>query len=128
MARTLIILIGVLLAQSCFCQEDTTLCLEPDTNAEFKYENCGETFECVEQFVEQNAIWPSQDDVIITVYCECIVERDGSLSQLKVARGYDKNFNDASLDIIRKMPNWIPAKNEGIVVRTKIRIPVKWQM
>lgn len=127
MTKTLIIFFGVLLYQYCYCQKDTSLCLFPDTEAVFEYKNCDQTVDCVKQFVVQNLLWPSQETVILTVYIECTVEKDGSLSQLKVIKGGNINFNEASLNIVRKMPKWIPAKKDGVEVRTKIQIPVRWE-
>ncbi len=128
MTRILSLIFVLLTSLACNGQSDTSICLEPDVAAVFNYKNCQNTSECIKKFVEANAEWPTQDDVNCIVYFECIIETDGSISDIKLLRGTFKKINEASLDLIKKMPNWIPAQKNGIEVRSKVYIPIRWQI
>ena len=54
-----------------------------------------------------------------------IIEKDGSLSNIKCVRGECNHIIDQTVIILEKMPPWKPAKNKnGCVVRSKFIIPV----
>lgn len=61
----------------------------------------------------------------IRVMVSFIVEKDGALSNVEIA----KSCNNSKLDteaknIVQEMPNWLPAKNDGVIVRMKYTVPV----
>jgi hypothetical protein len=60
------------------------------------------------------------------VYIKMIVELDGSLSNIHVERGFEAQYDQAALECISKMPNWIPALSNGEVVRSVVRIPISF--
>lgn len=54
-----------------------------------------------------------------------IVELDGTLSNVAVAKSSgNKSFDNSALDIVRHMPAWNPAVNDGKKVRMKYLVPV----
>ncbi len=46
-----------------------------------------------------------------------VVERDGSVSNLKVLRGVDKSVDEAALAVVRASPKWQAGENRGKPVR-----------
>jgi TonB family protein len=44
------------------------------------------------------------------VYIGFVVNADGSLANLTVMRGLGAPFDGIALEIVKKMPNWIPAR------------------
>ena len=70
---------------------------------------------------EENGI---QGQVIVTF----VVEMDGSLSQLKVAKGVDLSLDKEALRVVRSMPKWIPGKANGKAVRVKYTMPVTFKL
>ena len=60
------------------------------------------------------------------VYVQFVVEKDGSLTQFKVLRGFEPRLDKAAVEIIKKMPKWIPGKQRGKVVRCNYIIPVRF--
>ncbi len=54
------------------------------------------------------------------VFVEFIIEKDGSLSNLKIARGIGAGCDEEVLRILSKSPNWTPASNDGELVRQKM--------
>lgn len=62
------------------------------------------------------------------VIVKFVVEKDGSISHSYIARGVDKALDEEALRIIRNMPNWIPAKKNGQVVRSYFFLPITFKL
>ena len=62
------------------------------------------------------------------VIVQFIVERDGSITEPKVARGVSPTLDAEALRIVSIMPKWKPAKQRGQVVRVKYTIPVMFRL
>jgi TonB family protein len=56
--------------------------------------------------------------------CRFIVEKDGSLSDIKIIRSFDTDFDNDALRIIKLLPKFTPGKKNGKVVRTYYTIPI----
>ena len=61
------------------------------------------------------------------VVVQFVVERDGTLSDIRVLRAADKQLADEAVRIIRAMPPWIPGKQKGRTVRVKYTLPVTFR-
>ena len=86
--------------------------------------------ECM-KWIGQNIKYPKeahdkgvQGRVIITF----IVEKDGSITEPKVARGVSPALDAEALRVVSTMPKWKPAKQRGQVVRVKYTIPVMFRL
>ncbi len=53
-----------------------------------------------------------------------VVEKDGSLSDITVAKSLEKAFDEEAVRAVKSMPNWIPGMQDGEPVRVKYLIPV----
>lgn len=53
-----------------------------------------------------------------------VVEKDGSITDLKIARGIDPLLDNEALRVIKMMPNWEPGKQKGEKVRVRFTLPV----
>lgn len=62
------------------------------------------------------------------VTCSFIVNKDGSISNAEVIRGVDPSLDKEALRVINTMPNWIPAKQGGKVVRVRYTVPVTFNL
>ena len=58
------------------------------------------------------------------VYTECIIEKNGEVTNEKVYLGISRKLEGQALNLIKKMPNWIPGKNNNKTVRVKLSIPI----
>jgi TonB family protein len=114
----------------CYGQnQDSTLYTKVDSLPQFRYMNCADNKSCIDSFVSKNIVWPPGDaDIYGRVYIQCVVEKDGTLSNFKILRGIDDQFDKASLDVVKLMPKWIPGIHKGKIVRSQIFIPVKWTL
>lgn len=63
-----------------------------------------------------------------TVIVEFIVEKDGSLSNIKVLKDIGGGCGNEAVRIVKLMPKWEPARQRDIPVRCKMRIPVKFKL
>jgi len=61
-----------------------------------------------------------------TVFIEAIIEKDGSISNARVALGVEESFDKEALRIVKNMPNWKPAISEGREVRSRCIVPVSF--
>lgn len=57
-----------------------------------------------------------------------IVNRDGSISDAKVARGVDPSLDNEALRIINSMPRWIPGQQGGKNVRTRYTLTLPFRL
>lgn len=81
------------------------------------------------KFLEENVAYPDSafvNGISGTVYVKFVVEKDGSVTNLKIAKGAHKYLDDAALLAIYKMPKWIPATLDNIPVRTWFILPIKF--
>ena len=63
-----------------------------------------------------------------TVYIEFVVEKDGSISNTKIARGIHPDLDRISLDAVKNMRHWNPGKQREQPVRVKFILPFKYQL
>ena len=57
-----------------------------------------------------------------------VVERDGSITDVKVVRGVDPSLDREASRVVRAMPRWIPGKQNGSAVRVKYNVPVAFTL
>lgn len=57
-----------------------------------------------------------------------IVNKDGSVSDIKVEKPLNQFCDGEAMRVMRKMPKWKPGHMKGEVVRTKIEIPIVFKM
>ncbi|MRX47760.1 M56 family metallopeptidase [Pedobacter puniceum] len=57
-----------------------------------------------------------------------IVEKDGSLSDIKILRGVSKELDEEALRVIKLSPNWEPGQQNGKVVRVNFALPISFNL
>jgi protein TonB len=63
-----------------------------------------------------------------TVFVNFVVERDGSVSNVKVLRGVGGGCDEEAIRVISGMPKWNPGKQNGKPVRVYFMIPLKFEL
>ncbi|MGX7667392.1 energy transducer TonB [Flavobacterium pedocola] len=53
-----------------------------------------------------------------------IIEKDGTLSAIKILRSPGKDFDEAVIEALKKSPKWFPAMQNGEVVRSQFTLPI----
>lgn len=82
-------------------------------------------------YLSQNIRYPvlaAENGIQGRVVCSFIVERDGSLTDVKVSRSVDPSLDREALRVIKSMPRWMPGKNNGSTVRVKYTLPVTFRL
>ena len=62
------------------------------------------------------------------VIIQFVVERDGSITDVQVARGVDPYLDKEAVRVVKAMPKWIPGKQNGKAVRVKFTVPVMFKL
>ena len=62
------------------------------------------------------------------VFLSFVVEKDGSISNVKIERGISPDLDREAKRIIQNMPNWTPGKITGTSVRVRCRLPINLQL
>ncbi len=62
------------------------------------------------------------------VFISFVVEKDGSITNVKVIRGVSKDLDKEAQRIIEIMPKWVPAEMNGKPVRSMYRLPVQFRL
>ena len=57
-----------------------------------------------------------------------VVERDGSISDVRVARSVDPSLDREAQRVVKSMPRWTPGKQNGQTVRVKYTVPVVFRL
>ncbi|MDG0973939.1 MAG: energy transducer TonB [Crocinitomicaceae bacterium] len=60
------------------------------------------------------------------VFIEFVVEKDGSITQIKILRGVSKEIDREAKRVVSSMPKWAPAEAKGEAVRARCRIPISF--
>lgn len=53
-----------------------------------------------------------------------VVERDGSITDVRVIKSVDPSLDKEAVRVIRSMPKWNPCKQNGAAVRVKFTMPI----
>ena len=62
------------------------------------------------------------------VIIQFVVERVGTISDVRVARGVDPYLDKEAVRVVKSMPKWIPGKQNGKAVRVKFTVPVMFRL
>mgnify|MGYP001131025669 FL=1 len=57
-----------------------------------------------------------------------VVERDGSITDVKVLRSVDPSLDREAMRVVKSMPRWTPGKQNGSAVRVKYQVPVTFRL
>ena len=56
------------------------------------------------------------------------VEKDGAVADVKVARSVTPTLDAEAVRVIKAMPNWVPGKQDGQLVRVRYNVPVSFKL
>ena len=79
------------------------------------------------KFVGNNFKTPEQPNLKGKVYITFIVEKDGSLSDIKNIRDIGFGTGEEAIRVLKMCPKWIPGKMNGVPVRVMYSLPITIQ-
>lgn len=60
------------------------------------------------------------------VYVTFVVERDGSVSNVKILKGVDASLDNEALRVMKLLPKWQPGSQGGKTVRVSYNVPINF--
>ena len=83
------------------------------------------------KWLSDNIVYPSaasEEGVQGRVVVEFVVDRDGSITNVKVVRQRHPALDKEALRVIKAMPKWIPGRNNGQPVKVTYTLPVTFKL
>jgi periplasmic protein TonB len=83
------------------------------------------------KFLQDNIIYPKfakEAGIQGTTYVTFVVNEDGSVSDVKIARGIGGGCDEEAVRVTRLMPKWEPGRQSGKPVRVQFNMPVKFTL
>ena len=88
--------------------------------------------EKVFDMVEQMPTFPGGQQELMSYLGKNIkyptIAQDGSITDVRVARGVDPYLDKEAVRVVKSMPKWIPGKQNGKAVRVKFTVPVMFRL
>jgi len=119
----------------------------PEENTKINIIDEGEALE-IHTFVEEWPAFPGGDTARImylnenlkypkiaketgiqgAVYVSFVVEKDGSITNVKILRGIGGGCDEEALRVINAMPKWNPGRQNGKEVRVQFNMPITFKL
>ena len=83
------------------------------------------------QYLSSNIKYPvvaEENGLQGRVVCTFVVERDGSITDVRVIKSVDPSLDKEAVRVVKGMPKWIPGKQNGSAVRVKYTVPVTFRL
>ena len=85
----------------------------------------------VQQWISKNIKYPmiaQENNIQGRVFVQFVIERDGSVTDVKVARSVDPSLDKEAIRVIQSMPKWTPGKQRQKPVRVSFTVPINFQL
>ncbi|MBR5919402.1 MAG: TonB family protein, partial [Prevotella sp.] len=83
------------------------------------------------EFLQKNVKYPveaQKKGVEGRVVVSFVVEKDGSLTEIKTVRSVDPLLDEEAVRVVSAMPKWEPGKQKGKPVRVKYNVPISFKL
>lgn len=132
MKRFLLLLSAIFLTNIAFCQNEVKV---SDDEAIFFVVEVQPEFpggmDSMYAFIQKNLIYPEKakaEGIEGRVFITFTIEKDGSVSNVKILRGIGGDCDEAAKEVVEKMPKWKPGKQRGKPVRVQFNLPIKFEL
>lgn len=89
------------------------------------------SYKTVLDYLSENIRYPAEalaDSLQGRVIVTCVIEKDGSISNVKVVKSVDPLLDAEAVRVVSSMPKWYPGTQSGVPVRVKYTLPVIFQL
>jgi periplasmic protein TonB len=62
------------------------------------------------------------------VYVQFVVDKDGKVTNARIARGIDASLDQEALRVVNNLPRWKPGMQRGKPVRVSYTVPINFQL
>lgn len=107
-------------------QDNETVCDNPEVKPEFP----GGEMALIKHLIG-TVKYPAQafeNGIEGQVVLSFVVEKDGSLSDIKILRSPDELLTAEAIRVVKTMPKWKPGMQNGKVVRSRFSLPVSFRL
>ena len=83
------------------------------------------------KYIQKNIRYPAiakEYNITGKVYVSFIVNKKGSVINVKVVRGVDKNLDAEAVRVIKSLPKYKPGKQRGKAVRVMFTVPINFTL
>ena len=94
-----------------------------------KKEYCGDLG--LMKYIQENIKYPpiaKEYNITGKVYISFIVDKSGSVTNVKVVRGVDKNLDAEAVRVVKSLPKYKPGKQRGKPVRVMFTVPINFTL
>lgn len=81
------------------------------------------------KFIAQSIKYPviaQENGIMGKVYVNFVVDKDGSVTAAKIARGVDQSIDREALRVVNSLPKWKPGKQRGKSVKVSYTVPINF--
>jgi protein TonB len=83
------------------------------------------------KYIQKNVKYPpiaKEYNITGKVYISFVVDRSGSVTNVKVVRGVDKNLDAEAVRVIKSLPKYKPGKQRGKAVKVMFTVPINFTL
>jgi protein TonB len=83
------------------------------------------------KYIQRNVKYPpiaKEYNITGKVYVSFIVDKSGSVTNVKIVRGVDKTLDAEALRVVKSLPKYKPGKQRGKAVRVMFTIPINFTL
>ena len=83
------------------------------------------------RWINKNVKYPviaQENGIQGKVFVQFVIEKDGSITNVKVLRGVDASLDKEAVRVVQSMPKWKPGKQRGKPVRVSYNVPINFRL
>ena len=83
------------------------------------------------KYIQKHVKYPAiakEYNITGKVYVSFIVDKTGSVTNVKIVRGVDKNLDSEAVRVVKSLPKYKPGKQRGKAVRVMFTIPINFTL
>lgn len=83
------------------------------------------------KYIQNNVKYPpiaKEYNITGKVYVSFIVDKSGSVTDVKIVRGVDKSLDAEAVRVVKSLPKYKPGKQRGKAVRVMFTIPINFTL
>ncbi|MGH2667286.1 energy transducer TonB [Flavobacterium sp.] len=131
MKKTIILFLLVLFAQVTKAQESN---LQRDPDAVYSSVGIEKAPEfpggmkAFEEYIEKNFKYPDVKSLIGRVIVQFVIEKDGSLTDIRVLRDVGYGTGKEAIRVLKNCPKWSPGVHNGQILRIRYSLPINIEL